>query len=93
VRDRLLYIQAIESVRCLDEKVLEFAADADIGSVFGWGFPAWTGGTISFIEWVGLQRFVDRADQLAVLHGPRFDVPESLRRMAEDGRAFYRKAA
>jgi len=93
VRDRLLYIQALESVRCLDEKVLEFAADADIGSVFGWGFPAWTGGTVSFIEWVGLQRFVDRADRLAGAYGPRFDVPESLRSMAERGRAFYRDAA
>lgn len=92
VRDRLLYVQAIESVRCLDEKVVEFAADADVGSVFGWGFPAWTGGTISFIEWVGLQRFVDRADRLAGLYGPRFEVPDSLRSMAEDGRAFYGSA-
>jgi 3-hydroxyacyl-CoA dehydrogenase/enoyl-CoA hydratase/3-hydroxybutyryl-CoA epimerase len=93
VRDRLLYIQAIESVRCLDEKVVEFAADADIGSVFGWGFPAWTGGTVSFIEWVGLQRFVDRADRLAGLYGARFEVPDSLRSMAEDKRGFYRNAA
>jgi 3-hydroxyacyl-CoA dehydrogenase/enoyl-CoA hydratase/3-hydroxybutyryl-CoA epimerase len=93
VRDRLLYIQALESVRCLDEKVVEFAADADIGSVFGWGFPAWTGGTVSFIEWVGLQRFVDRADRLAGLYGARFEVPDSLRSMAEDKRGFYRNAA
>lgn len=93
VRDRLLYVQAIESVRCLDERVLEFAADADLGSVFGWGFPAWTGGTVSFIEWVGLQRFVDRADRLAGRYGSRFEVPESVRNMAEDGRTFYGKAA
>lgn len=88
VRDRILYVQAIEAARCLGENVVEHAADADVGSVFGWGFPAWTGGTISFIEWTGLQRFVDRADWLAGLHGPRFEVPESLRRMAESGRTF-----
>ena len=93
VRDRLLYVQSIETVRCLDEKVVDHPADADLGSVFGWGFPAWTGGTVSFIEWVGLQRFVDRADRLAGRHGPRFEVPESLRAMAEEGRTFYRDAA
>lgn len=93
VRDRLLYVQAIETVRCLEEKVLEHPADADVGAVLGWGFPAWTGGTVSFIEWVGLQRFVDRADLLAGRYGPRFEVPESLRAMAEEGRPFYRDAA
>ncbi|HEX7718315.1 MAG TPA: hypothetical protein VF389_00795, partial [Woeseiaceae bacterium] len=89
VRNRLLYVQAIESVRCLDENVVTHAADADIGSVFGWGFPAYTGGTISFIETTGLQAFVAEADRLAGLYGARFAVPDSLRSMAKSGRTFY----
>jgi 3-hydroxyacyl-CoA dehydrogenase/enoyl-CoA hydratase/3-hydroxybutyryl-CoA epimerase len=93
VRQRLLYAQAIETVRCLDEQVVTHPADADIGSVFGWGFPAWTGGTISFIETEGLAHFVAEADRLAAAHGERFAVPESLRALAKEGGTFYRQAA
>ena len=50
---RLLYAQAIETARCLDEGVLETPQDADLGAVYGWGFPAWTGGTISYIDTIG----------------------------------------
>jgi 3-hydroxyacyl-CoA dehydrogenase/enoyl-CoA hydratase/3-hydroxybutyryl-CoA epimerase len=92
VRERLLYAQALDSVRCLDENVLTHPADADIGSVFGWGFPPYTGGTISFIETVGLAKFVEVADRLAGLHGARFAVPDSLRSMAQNGETFYGKA-
>jgi 3-hydroxyacyl-CoA dehydrogenase/enoyl-CoA hydratase/3-hydroxybutyryl-CoA epimerase len=93
VRKRLLYIQAIETVRCMDEQVVSHPADADIGSVFGWGFPPWTGGTISFIETEGLAEFVAEADRLAAAYGDRFAVPDSLRDMAENGRTFYMQAA
>ncbi|MEQ8205553.1 MAG: 3-hydroxyacyl-CoA dehydrogenase NAD-binding domain-containing protein, partial [Woeseia sp.] len=89
VRCRLLYAQALDSVRCLDENVVTHPADADIGSVFGWGFPPWTGGTLSFIETVGLKAFVARADQLADVYGVRFSVPASLRSMAEKGELYY----
>jgi len=64
-------------------------ADADIGSIFGWGFPAWTGGTLSFIETVGVEHFVREADRLTEAYGDRFAVPESLRTMAKEGRTFY----
>ncbi|HEX5764958.1 MAG TPA: 3-hydroxyacyl-CoA dehydrogenase NAD-binding domain-containing protein [Woeseiaceae bacterium] len=89
VRKRLLYAQAIETARCLDENVVTHPADADIGSVFGWGFPPYTGGTISFIETEGLKAFVAEADRLAEKHGNRFKVPESLRTMAANGETFY----
>lgn len=89
VRKRILYVQAIETVRCLDEGVLTHPADADLGSVFGWGFPAYTGGTISFIETVGLGRFVEEADRLAETYGERFAPPQSLRSMAGKGETFY----
>jgi 3-hydroxyacyl-CoA dehydrogenase/enoyl-CoA hydratase/3-hydroxybutyryl-CoA epimerase len=93
VRRRLLYAQAVETVRCLDENVVTNPADADIGSVFGWGFPPYTGGTISFIETVGLRKFVAEADRLAEAHGNRFRVPDSLRAMAARGETFYGRAA
>jgi 3-hydroxyacyl-CoA dehydrogenase/enoyl-CoA hydratase/3-hydroxybutyryl-CoA epimerase len=89
VRRRLLYAQAVETVRCLDENVVTHPADADIGSVFGWGFPPYTGGTVSFIETEGLRKFVAEADGLAEKHGNRFRVPDSLRAMAAHGETFY----
>lgn len=59
------------------------------GRVFGWGFPAWAGGTISCIETVGLAAFVGEADRRAADYGERFSVPESLRKPAESERTFY----
>lgn len=92
VRKRILYVQAIDSVRCLDEGVVTHPADADIGSIFGWGFPPYTGGTISYIETVGLEAFVAEADRLAAAYGDRFAVPDSLREMAGNGQTFYGRA-
>ena len=92
VRKRLMYIQAIETVRCIEEGVLTHPADADIGSVFGWGFPPYTGGTLSFIETCGVAAFVAEADRLAEIYGPRFKVPVMLRDMARKGETFYGNA-
>jgi 3-hydroxyacyl-CoA dehydrogenase/enoyl-CoA hydratase/3-hydroxybutyryl-CoA epimerase len=89
VKTRLLYAQAIETVRCVEEGVVTHPADADIGSIFGWGFPPYTGGTLSFIETVGLGKFVAEADRLAKTWGERFTVPGSLRAMAKNGETFY----
>ncbi|MEO0410826.1 MAG: 3-hydroxyacyl-CoA dehydrogenase NAD-binding domain-containing protein [Pseudomonadota bacterium] len=88
VKRRLLYIQALESVRCLEEGVLTHPADGDVGSVFGWGFPSWAGGTISLIESVGLQDFVANCDAMAQRHGERFNPTQSLRSMAESDQGF-----
>ena len=84
-KDRMLYIQALETARCLDEGVLESTRDANIGAIFGWGFPAWTGGTAQFVNHVGLARFVERADELAARYGERFTPPASLRAKAARG--------
>ena len=89
IKKRLLYRQAIETVRCMDEGVVTHPADADIGSIFGWGFPPYTGGTISYIETEGLKTFVAEADRLAERYGDRFTVPDSLREMAAKGESFY----
>ncbi len=89
VKARLLYIQALESARCLEEGVLENSVDADLGSVLGWGYPAWTGGTLSFIDTVGLRAFVAECDRLAAAYGRRFTASPWLRARAERGDAFY----
>lgn len=89
---RLLYIQALESARCYFERVLTSPADADIGSILGWGFPVWTGGTLSLIETVGVEKFVAECDRLASAHGERFRPPESLRDMARGDGRFHERS-
>jgi 3-hydroxyacyl-CoA dehydrogenase/enoyl-CoA hydratase/3-hydroxybutyryl-CoA epimerase len=93
VKKRLLYIQALETVRCMDEGVVTEAAEADVGSILGWGFPPWTGGTVSLIETVGLKAFVAECDRLAVQCGSRFQVPASLRERAATGTLFHPRPA
>jgi len=79
LKQRLLYRQSIETARCLAERVLTSTADANIGSIFGIGFPAWTGGAMQFIESEGRARFIANADALAAKHGPRFALSASVR--------------
>lgn len=90
VEKRLLYAQTIKTVRCMDEGVATHPEDADIGSIFGWGFPPYTGGTISIIETEGLSAFVEEADRLAADYGERFAVPDSLREKAARTKVFIR---
>lgn len=89
LKQRFLYAQAMETARCLEEGVLETPQDADLGAVYGWGFPAWTGGTISFIDTVGIELFVREADRLAQKHGGRFAPSAWLREKAARGENFY----
>jgi 3-hydroxyacyl-CoA dehydrogenase/enoyl-CoA hydratase/3-hydroxybutyryl-CoA epimerase len=79
VKQRLLFIQALETARCMEEGVVTTAAEADIGSIFGWGFPPWTGGTLSYIDTLGVAEFVAECDRLADLHGERFRPSDWLR--------------
>jgi len=88
LEDRMLYRQAIEAARCLEENVLTSVADANIGSIFGIGFPAWTGGALQFINSVGLPAFAARAGQLAGRHGARFAVPKIVRDRAARAETF-----
>ena len=85
LKDRILYRQAIETARCLEEGVLTTVHDANIGSIFGIGFPAWTGGALQFINYVGAANFVRRADELARKYGDRFAPPKLLRDKAAKG--------
>jgi 3-hydroxyacyl-CoA dehydrogenase/enoyl-CoA hydratase/3-hydroxybutyryl-CoA epimerase len=85
LKDRILYRQAIETARCLEEGVLTAVHDGNIGSIFGIGFPAWTGGALQFINYVGTAKFVARADALAQKYGERFAPPKLLRDKAAGG--------
>jgi 3-hydroxyacyl-CoA dehydrogenase/enoyl-CoA hydratase/3-hydroxybutyryl-CoA epimerase len=78
--DRMLFAEALETQKCLDEGVLTSTADANIGSIMGIGFPPWTGGTAQFVVGYagGRQGFVTRAKELAAKYGERFNPPESL---------------
>ena len=88
IKDRLLFIQAVETVRCLEEGVLSSVRDANIGSIMGIGYPAWTGGVLQFINQYGVAEFVTRADVLAEKYGDHFTPPKSLIEMAEKGKVF-----
>jgi 3-hydroxyacyl-CoA dehydrogenase/enoyl-CoA hydratase/3-hydroxybutyryl-CoA epimerase len=82
--ERMLFVEAIETAKCVEEGVLTSVPDANIGSIFGIGFPPWTGGVVQYIEGYpgGVAGFVARADEFARKYGSRFDVPESLRARA-----------
>jgi 3-hydroxyacyl-CoA dehydrogenase/enoyl-CoA hydratase/3-hydroxybutyryl-CoA epimerase len=82
LKDRLLYRQAIETARCLHEGVLTAVHDANMGSLLGIGFPAWTGGALRFV-YSDMQRFFTRAAELALRHGPRFEVSADVRATLE----------
>jgi 3-hydroxyacyl-CoA dehydrogenase/enoyl-CoA hydratase/3-hydroxybutyryl-CoA epimerase len=79
LKDRMLYRQAVETARCLSENVLTTVHDANIGSIFGIGFPAWTGGAMQFIYGTGIEAFLARAETLAAKYGPGFVVTSSVR--------------
>jgi 3-hydroxyacyl-CoA dehydrogenase/enoyl-CoA hydratase/3-hydroxybutyryl-CoA epimerase len=79
LKRRFLYRQSIETARCLAEGVLTSVPEANIGSIFGIGFPAWTGGAMQFIACEGRARFLARADELAATFGERFAVAREVR--------------
>ncbi|MCB0840973.1 MAG: hypothetical protein KDD99_30100, partial [Bacteroidetes bacterium] len=89
IAKRILHRQAIEAYRCLDEGVLRSVSDGDIGSILGWGFPFYTGGALSYIDFVGIQQFVAECDDFAERFGERFKVPDSLRTLAEAGKSVH----
>ena len=91
VKTRLLYRQAIEAVRCFEEGVIRTKLDADLGSILAWGFPPYTGGTLSFVDYVGIKTFVSELDRLADAYGERFRPTQKLREMAATGEGFLEK--
>jgi 3-hydroxyacyl-CoA dehydrogenase/enoyl-CoA hydratase/3-hydroxybutyryl-CoA epimerase len=95
LEERMLFIESIETVKCLDEGVIESVADANIGSIMGIGFPGWTGGVLQYVNGyeaadgsVGPAAFVKRARELAERYGERFEPPASLVALAERGETY-----
>ena len=75
IKDRMLFRAVIESLKCLEEGVLQSVADANIGSILGIGAPAWTGGYIQFVNTYGRERFIARCKELQIAYGERFSPP------------------
>jgi 3-hydroxyacyl-CoA dehydrogenase/enoyl-CoA hydratase/3-hydroxybutyryl-CoA epimerase len=89
LRRRFLHIQALETIRCLEDGVVTAADDADIGSVLGWGFAPWSGGVLSYVDMIGVPAFLAECEGLAAKYGRRFEPPKLLREMAAQGKKFY----
>ncbi len=86
--DRLMFAQANEAARCYEENVVMSVADANIGSIFGWGFAPHQGGALQYINAYGVAKFVKRAEELAAKYGPRFKPAAILVEMAKAGKSF-----
>ena len=87
--DRLLTIQALETARCFEENVLTDVREADVGAIFGFGYAPYSGGPLSYIDWLGADAFVERCDRFAQAYGARFAPCDLLRDMAAKGETFY----
>ena len=86
--ERMLFVQVIETIRCYEENVVTSVEDANIGSIFGWGFPPLKGGTLQFVNDYGIQEFEKQAQKLAKKYGERFAPPELLIEMAANNQTF-----
>jgi len=89
VTQRLLYRQAVEVIRCLEENVLLEPEDADLGAIFGWGFAPWTGGPLSMVDTIGVKKFAEDCKALEQKHGADFTPPKLLLEKAKKGENFY----
>jgi 3-hydroxyacyl-CoA dehydrogenase/enoyl-CoA hydratase/3-hydroxybutyryl-CoA epimerase len=91
LKHRLLVIQALESARCVEEGVVTDMREADVGSILGFGYAPFTGGTISYIDGMGTKAFVELCSGLAKKYGDRFEPNNLLREMAKTGDTFYHR--
>jgi 3-hydroxyacyl-CoA dehydrogenase/enoyl-CoA hydratase/3-hydroxybutyryl-CoA epimerase len=93
MKHRILVVQALEAARTFEEKVVTDVREADVGSILGFGFAPFSGGTLSWIDMLGLKNFVALCKKLEAKYGPRFVPPKLLLDMAEKGDTFYRRFA
>jgi 3-hydroxyacyl-CoA dehydrogenase/enoyl-CoA hydratase/3-hydroxybutyryl-CoA epimerase len=87
--ERLILVQSVETVRCLEEKVLRAPIDADVGAIMGWGYPPFRGGPVGWLQILGAKAAVEALERLATKHGGRFAPPQMLKDMAAKGDNFY----
>lgn len=88
IKDRLLFRQVIESLKCLETGVLRTVADGNIGSIMGIGAPVWTGGFLQFVNTYGLEKFQARCEELAAAYGERFTCPAIVAKKIAAGETF-----
>jgi len=88
IKDRLMFRQVIETLKCLETGVLRSVPDANIGSIFGIGAPAHTGGFIQYVNTYGFDEFIARCDELAAKYGERFECPDIVKEHAQSGELF-----
>ncbi|WP_213291071.1 3-hydroxyacyl-CoA dehydrogenase NAD-binding domain-containing protein [Bradyrhizobium sp. sGM-13] len=93
LKQRFLVVQAVEAVRTVEDNVITDPRDADVGSILGFGFAPFTGGTLSYIEFMGTKKFVELCRKFEAKYGSRFTPPELLVEMAEKGETFYGRFA
>ncbi|WP_406612825.1 3-hydroxyacyl-CoA dehydrogenase NAD-binding domain-containing protein [Acinetobacter schindleri] len=86
--ERFLFVQALDTVRCLEEGVLQSTAEGNIGSIFGIGFPAWTGGAVQYLNQYGLAKALARANVLEKKYGERFKAPALLKNKVSAAETF-----
>ena len=89
VQQRLMFVQALEAVRALEQGVLTDIREGDVGAILGWGFAPWSGGPFGWLDILGAERAVEVTERLAATYGDRFTPPALLREMAEKGESFY----
>jgi 3-hydroxyacyl-CoA dehydrogenase/enoyl-CoA hydratase/3-hydroxybutyryl-CoA epimerase len=93
LKQRFLVVMAVEAARTFEEGVVTDVREADVGSILGWGFAPYTGGTLSYIDMMGVKIFVELCERLAAKYGPRFRPGKLLVEMAKNGDSFYRRFA
>jgi 3-hydroxyacyl-CoA dehydrogenase/enoyl-CoA hydratase/3-hydroxybutyryl-CoA epimerase len=93
MKQRFLVVMAVEAARTFEEGVVTDVREADVGSILGWGFAPFSGGTLSYIDMMGVKKFVDLCERFEKKYGERFAPPKLLVDMAKNGESFYRRFA
>jgi 3-hydroxyacyl-CoA dehydrogenase/enoyl-CoA hydratase/3-hydroxybutyryl-CoA epimerase len=89
LKQRFLVVQAVEAARTVEDHVITDVREADVGSILGFGFAPFTGGTLSYIDFMGTKKFVELCHRLEAKYGSRFTPPKLLVEMAAKGETFY----
>ena len=89
LKQRFLVVQAVEAARTVEDHVITDVREADVGSILGFGFAPFTGGTLSYIDFMGTKEFVALCHKLEAKYGSRFTPPKLLEDMAKNGETFY----
>jgi 3-hydroxyacyl-CoA dehydrogenase/enoyl-CoA hydratase/3-hydroxybutyryl-CoA epimerase len=89
LKQRFLVVQAVEAARTVEDHVIVDPREADVGSILGFGFAPFTGGTLSYIDFMGTKKFVELCHKLEAKYGSRFTPPKLLEDMAAKGETFY----